>query len=599
MRLTILLLLISITSFGQIQMTDPSGAKVKFYNEADVPTIVVNDSATFRLGKGIKYMPMVLWLESVDTSKENTITIYKNKPKAVKPPPLPAIVQTYFTDINTSTKVTLGGTWTKAAKTATATWPDEFEGDNVAFTYNVNDFVSYDFTGDSIQVVGERRENHGIVGVVLSKGTTVIDTASVDTYLNTKANQPSILYSSKRLQHGQYSIKVFFKKFSGATRNSIVLDGFRVFSTQQISVVDDPVQPTPTGDILNVTPTSNVKSIIETASNKTIKFADGVYNLPNISVPVGVSIDLGNAVVNATTPGNFNEQKAVFHFSSGSKVAGNQFIQGGTIKGNNIAACGIIVTNRDNVHVRNVNLSDFKFVGVWVQNASGGSIGPAKLFNTSGATNSWASGEVCFTNISNYDIHDIHVSSNASTRGYGFKALYNNGTIGPNVRFRNLTTAMNHSSIWNGGQSRNIGFELSETKLIAPVEIHNNTFGNQVSFAIGYQDQGELIVRDNIFDTGGDTYAIETLLDNLKFYNNTIRNTQMMFANFRINKKWKNWVVYNNRFESSPGVPSWGGVFLIGGAGVENVRIYNNVIAQPAGSALIKYMGVTGGVMVQ
>jgi hypothetical protein len=40
-------------------------------------------------------------------------------------------------------------------------------------------------------------------------------------------------------------------------------------------------------------------------------------------------------------------------------------------------------------------------------------------------------------------------------------------------------------------------------------------------------------------------------------------------------------------------------VFLIGGAGVENVRIYNNVIAQPAGSALIKYMGVTGGVMVQ
>jgi hypothetical protein len=469
--------------------------------------------------------------------------------------------------------------------TNVATTPG-WHDNTIAFANAPGSTVTYTFSGTKIELWAEILPTHGTGTVKIDNG------AETKVSFNGAKQLPALIYSSPILPAGTHTITL--KVTSGYN----LLDFFVIHNPGNTQGNNDP-PPIPEVGIINVTPSQNIKQAIETASAKTIKFSDGIYNLENIFVPAGVNIDLGTATINAITHGNFNEQKAVFHFNSGSRADGNQYIQGGTINGKNIAACGIIVNNRNNVHIRNVNLQDFKFVGVWVQNASGGSIGPAKLSNTSGATNSWASGEVCFTNISNYDIHDIHVSSNASNRGYGFKALYNNGSIGPNVQFRNLTTAMNHSSIWNGGQSRNIGFELSETKIISPVEIHNNTFGNQVSLAIGYQDQGELIVRDNIFDTGGDTYAIETLLDNLKFYNNTIRNTQMMFANFQTNKKWKNWVVYNNRFESSPGVPSWGGIFLIGGAGVDNVRIYNNIISQPAGSALVRYMGVTGGVTVQ
>jgi hypothetical protein len=602
MKLTIIFLLASFTAFGQVQMTDPTGAKIKLYNEADVPTVVVKDSVSFKVGRGVKAIPVLLWLEGIDTTKENTITIYVNKPKPIPPVVVkPSIVQTYFTDVNTSTKVTLGGTWLKASSSTTVRWPDLFEEDNVAYTHTVGDFVTYTFTGDSIQVIGERRENHGIVGITLSKGTAVIDTDSVDTYLATQANQPSVLWSSDRLPHGEYTVKVFFKRFDRTktpARNSILLDGFRVFSTQQVTVVEDPVivvPPPPTGDVLNVSPTSNVKSVIETASNKTILFAPGTYNLPSVFVPAGVSIDLGTAIVVATTPGNFNEAKAVFHFNSGSRIGGNQFIQGGTIRGNNIAACGIIVNNRDNVHIRNVNLSDFKFLGIWVQNASGGSVGPAKLFNTSGAITSWASGEVCFTNISNYEFHDLDLGSNATTRGYAMKALYGGGTVGPNVKFYNIKCNMNKASVWNNGQSMNIGLEVHDTKIIAPVEIYNSYFYNQMSLAIGHHNQGKIRVHHNTFDSPG-TYAVETILDNFEFDNNIIINSPMMFANFQKNTMWSNWVAYKNKFINPAPTPTWGGIILVGGDGVSNVRIYDNDIVQKPGVALVKYMGVQGGV---
>jgi hypothetical protein len=597
----IIFLLLTISAYGQVQMTDPSGAKVKFYNEADVPTIVVGDSATFRLGKGIKYMPMVLWLEGLDTSKEHTITIYKNKPKAVKPPPLPAIVQTYFTDINTpSSKVTLGGTWTKAAKTATATWPDLFENDNVAFTYNVNDFVSYDFTGDSIQVIGERRENHGIVGVVLSKGTTVIDTASVDTYLNTKANQPSILYSSKRLQHGQYSIKVFFKKFSGATRNSIVLDGFKIYSTKQIAIVDEPIPPPPTGNIINATPSNALIAITTAATGTTIKLAAGAYSLPMITVPLGVNIQGSGAstILKCTNC----QSSSLLNLTSTSKGNGNQTISDLTFDGANVSYSGITIDNRNGVKINNVYILNTNFTGIWAKNSDGLQITNSDFYNAAWSSNSYLSGAINVFNLTNYLIQGNKFRSDKNSKGTGIEALWHypdNPNTLRNGKILNNTFRLSHHNPWSNGTSKNFSIEFNAVDVFG-LEIAFNDFGNEVSLSYGRRGNGvdKTLIHDNFGNLGGDTYFTETMMDDLEMWNNNPENCSMFAVNFQSNSKWKNWIIKNNKMINPAPMPPWGGSILIGPLGVENVVLENNIFpltGQPPKQ--YKFMGVTGGII--
>jgi hypothetical protein len=152
--------------------------------------------------------------------------------------------------------------------------------------------------------------------------------------------------------------------------------------------------------------------------------------------------------------------------------------------------------------------------------------------------------------------------------------------------------------VWNGGQSKNIGLEIEGTRIVGTVEIFNSHFGNQVSLAIGSPDQGKVIVSDCVFDTKGDTYALETILDNLEFRNSTIRNTQMITANFqRQPSRWKNWLIKDIKFEQPAGVPSWGGLFLIGHSGVQNVVIQN--VTHPPVHTVVRYMDVQGGVTIK
>jgi hypothetical protein len=366
-------------------------------------------------------------------------------------------------------------------------------------------------------------------------------------------------------------------------------------STVRIAPIPEPPVD---GKTIVVSPSSDVKRVIETAqAGTTVKFNAGKYYLKAIHVPVKVNVDLGNAEVVATEPGGFNQVQAVFWFKSASKINGDQWIRGGTILGNNIAAGGIIIDGRDNIQISDTKFRDFNFFGLWLLNSSNGEARDLEFFNTSGATNSWASGELSFFNLSSWDIHHIKVSSNSPNKGYGLKAMYNKGTL-INVRFYNITTDMSHQSVWNGGQSKNIGLEIEGTRIVGTVEIFNSHFGNQVSLAIGSPDQGKVIVRDCVFDTKGDTYALETILDNLEFRNSTIRNTQMITANFqRQPSRWKNWLIKDIKFEQPAGVPSWGGLFLIGHSGVQNVVIQN--VTHPPVHTVVRYMDVQGGVTLK
>lgn len=358
-----------------------------------------------------------------------------------------------------------------------------------------------------------------------------------------------------------------------------------------------PVVTPPTGGIN----TGFEEAIRTAAPGRTVVFNKGTYELPNINVPPGVNIDLGGSTILGKSPApRWNDTGAVFMFDSPSPVDGNQTIRNGIVDGRQIVSGAVRVTNRNQVHIDTVNARETRFFGHWVQNCKNGSIKNFELHNCSSVeyrgTNNWASGACSFENIHNYEISHGRATSNRENGGYGFKAMYREKTIG-NVRFHHLSTAMRKDSWWNNGQSKNIGFEIETTRIASPIEIFDCTFGNQISLAIGYPDQALVRVRNSTFELGGDTYAVETVLDNFEFVDCIVRGSQMLIANFQRQKyRWKNWRIRNIRFENPAGVPDWGGLYLIGHSGVQNVVI-ENVQHAPV-KRLVHYMDVRGGVTV-
>lgn len=343
---------------------------------------------------------------------------------------------------------------------------------------------------------------------------------------------------------------------------------------------DEEIPPVVTPPIGGIS--SGFEEAIRTASpGKTIVFNKGTYTLPNLNIPVGVNVDLGGSVINGSTPGAFNDQNAVFKIENGR----DQTIKNGTINGRNICSGGVMLTNCDRVHIDGVNASDMKFFGLWVRNSKNGSIKNARLHNTSGAVGAWASGECCFSDITDYEIAFIETTSDSKIRGYGFKALYPGGTL-TNVKFHHLKTRMNHDSVWNNGQSRNIGFEVEGTKMVN-VEVYECDFGNQISLASGKADGGTVIVRDNLFDVAGDTYGVETILNNLQLLNNTFRRAGCMIANFHPNGVWGNWIIRGNKFLQPAGSAMWGSIFYMNTQGGKNILIENNEIEKFASMPLI------------
>lgn len=348
-----------------------------------------------------------------------------------------------------------------------------------------------------------------------------------------------------------------------------------------------------------VPPVGGISSGFEEALNtagegREVKFAGGLIipmNLMNLRQ--GVSLDMGGSTIIGKVPGGFNEDKPQFCLN------GNQSIKNGTIAGKNIIAAGIIGSG-DNLIIDKINVTDCNFVGIWLRDARLGKLTNFKLRNTSAATTGWASGECSFTDLNEFEIGNGEIYTDSKTRGYGFKALYGHGTL-TNVKFHDVKMNLSHDSLWNYGQSRNIGMEIHNTMVKGKMEIYNCEFHNQMSLALHYPDGGPVIVRDNMFDLAGDTYCIETVLDNLEVYGNTFKVSQMWLANFKKQtQKWKNWKVYKNKFIVPAGIPGgWGAMFLVGESGVNNVNVYENEIEVKGGftanAPMLRYRGATGG----
>lgn len=524
--------------------------------------------------------------------KQVEATVTFKEVGVVEPPP-PPTVYTYDIDA-TGTNVQRVGTWIqafKAAGTSTPTmlynapWTDNFSNDNLVFTHTTGSYVQHTFIGDSVHVIGERRVNHGTANITITKGTQVIVNKDVNTYLNTSENKPSVIHSGKLAGYGTYTVKVTFKEPATGATNSIVLDGFRVFTSQpQGSVEPDPdpipddPHPSPV-DIISVSPSQNVKQIIEAAVNKTIYFTPGNYNLPYINVPASVNLDGAPNQVNIVgTQTSANDQGAVFSLKGG---IGNQFIRNLNINGNNLSSGGIFV-QRDNVTIENVKITNCKFFGLWTHDNRGFKWINNTLINNSWSSTQWCSGELVLGGqLSNFDISGGLLQSTDSKRGYAVKVLWNNPAYNrlTNGKIHGIRVDMQHYSAWGNGMSRNIGIEFADVDIYETVEIYDCTLENQTSFALGKENPGTIIVRNNVMRGEGDTYAIETICNNLVLKDCQIYETAMIIANFRSNKKVRNILIDNVTFYSpNGGALSYGALIYIGELGAENIIVRNSNI---------------------
>jgi hypothetical protein len=351
-----------------------------------------------------------------------------------------------------------------------------------------------------------------------------------------------------------------------------------------VNFSEPPVPPT-TGGI-----SSGFKENIESAGQgKTVLFAKGTYPIGQINVPIGVNVDLGESTLIGTVPGKFNEDKPMFRLPGYNKF-GN-----GSINGKNIIS-SMVTASGDSIIIDKITGQDCNWLGMWGNGLRNSKITNFTLRNTSGATVAWAAGELCFSNLNNVEISNGDISSNASTRGYGMKAMYQDGSL-KDVKIFNVKIDMHADSIWANGTSKNIGLEIHQTR-VTNVEVYNCQFYNQMSLSYQYQG-GKTVVRNNMFDMAKSTYIIEHILDGLEFYENDCKNWQMITANFRgQDYRWANTIIRNNNFLQPIGIPSWGGAFYIGDNGVINFNVNNNLIEIKRGQKplLVKYRNVQGGV---
>lgn len=126
---------------------------------------------------------------------------------------------------DTDSRITYSAGWTKQAGQL---WTAKFTGGNWSQTYVVNASATMTFTGKKVSVTAEFRENHGVAKIEVKRGTTVVDTKTVDMYAPTKLNEPSAIYTSEILPQGVYTVTVSLNSIT-AGRDSFVLDTFLIY----------------------------------------------------------------------------------------------------------------------------------------------------------------------------------------------------------------------------------------------------------------------------------------------------------------------------------------------------------------------------------
>lgn len=390
------------------------------------------------------------------------------------------------------------------------------------------------------------------------------------------------------------------------------------FTIPDYPVVPPVVEPPPVVDpppVIEFPAGTGITSGFQDALNsagqdKPVVIAKGIYTgVPNLTLNPGVSLigfEKGGVIIKPASKKGYvsgsDNSDAWLRAASSSRVDGNQKIANLKILGEG-AQGGIFIENRDDVSVENIEIGTCSFMGFWARYCKGLRVNGMILYDNSWCTTGpggWASGEFCYSELDDFIINDVYVSSTAKSRGYGFKALWGLVSAGVyrniyNGKFTKLRTNMHHESNWNNGASHNIGFELHGLHVKGAVSIEDSIIENQVSLhqADATSSTGSFKYLRNQHNGENDRYAIELIMNNVEVSNNNIVNCSQFLFNGQDNMVVKNGDIHHNSFDqgTAPDV-GWGATFMFGAKGGDNIRIHDNQqIRRRSTMSLLKFQG--------
>lgn len=271
---------------------------------------------------------------------------------------------------------------------------------------------------------------------------------------------------------------------------------------------------------------------------------------------------------------------------------------------------------RDSVTLKNIEVRNFGFGGIWLSNVSNNSLLDFTITSCGGnsANGSYSTGALILSHLTNVIIDRGVINNSVQGTGYALKVLRDLSTPSnfTNVEIANITSTVNSEGGFvdvNGNTIANLNFEFFD-HVNDNLSIHDCAFIGGTSISFGKQSTGvtpgNTYIYNNVFLPGQRTSGsyisvMECHADNLKVYDNyaACRSFMYIFNGNPGGSSYTGWEVHHNYVEIiGPGSFGMGALVSPALFPLVDAKIQNNTLVYLNSSGQIKppiYISATAG----
>lgn len=544
-------------------------------------------------------------------------------PPPIEPPEIPFVI------IDNATRGDQGYEWDYNSSWAAPGigvegWYDE----TLDYTGTTNADAEITFNGTRVQFYTEKKNTHGIVEVSLDG--VVVDT--VDLYSSTALLQQLVFDSGDEFDEDNeegpltQSVHTLKLRCTGTKNGSssafyILVDYVKI---ENPGVVPEDPDPEPSYTHFVATTGSNgganncetegspcltiAYALTQAGSGDVIYVADGTYVETSYLVVAGGESIHGqstagtivkvNSSLNANT--TIDQAKCIFQLTAASSTA--SVISYLSMEGNaKLVHGGIYIdTDRNNVTVDNVKISNFDYFGAFV-GGNGHTFTNVEIINSAETSAGFSTGALMITTSEDFLCDNVDISEG---EGYGVKA-WTPGAIIESHIFRNSEIRVITTSAVSGGLP-NIAYEL------------HNCYPRNCLFENNYVDNCVSIIRPTSFDndaipsihiknntldmiTKGSGTAVNTPLE-IGAHNVEISHNHLVGGRFAFIVHWNasetepaiNWDIHHNTFYYTGSINLPTAAVRSSYAPLQDVDIFNNTFHIPTAMNYTSCIVMTG-----
>lgn len=352
-------------------------------------------------------------------------------------------------------------------------------------------------------------------------------------------------------------------------------------------------------------------SKIPADKSHSIKLSPGVFIEDSfVNIPSGVDIEGSGAdltVIKANPKLAFNNPR--WHLDkfiiSLAGFGGKQTITDLAIDGDEKQLYGgIIVQDRNNVTIKNVNISNCYYTGIWFWNVNDSRITESTLTNNAHGDKNGASASIILTECTGLEVDHLSIDE---TDGQALDVVM--GKM-HNLDLHHNSFSVNPKPNWetpDGTKVPNICVEMFNAEL-QNVSIHHNYFDNSLSVVMDHQKfkrTGTQTVKitDNVFNLNerakGSGYGIELMVNDAEISNNYFVGGSSGIVNWEVSgaPPRQRWDIHHNIFYGLS-CPNPTGIINFFRNGIDGATIYNNTV-EMTGTSTVSFIEVSNGGMIK